>query len=58
MMKKNRATERDIAEIAKYSENFELDPNNIKIRRKSQLLSNELTVLGFDQDGIRGLSTQ
>ena len=57
-MKKNKATEKDIAEIAKYSENFELDPKNIKIRRKSQLLSNEVTMLGFDQDGIRNLTPQ
>ena len=57
-MKKNKATEKDIALIAKYSENFELDSLNIKIRRKSQLLSNELTVLGLDQDGIRNLTTK
>jgi hypothetical protein len=58
MMKKYKATEKDIALIAKYSENFELDSLNIKIRRKSQLLSNELTVLGLDQDGIRNLTTK
>jgi hypothetical protein len=35
-MKKHRATEEDIAEIAKYSENFELDSMKIKIRRREQ----------------------
>ena len=36
MMKRHRATEEDIADIAKYSENFELDPLKIKIRRRQQ----------------------
>ena len=36
MMRKHRATEEDIADVAQYSENFELDPKNIKIRRRDQ----------------------
>jgi hypothetical protein len=35
-MKKYDATKKDIVDIAKYSENFEIDPKNIKIRRKNQ----------------------
>ena len=55
MMKMNNARERDIADLEKYSENFELDPLKIKIRRKQQVVSDELKILGFDQDGIRNL---
>lgn len=36
MMKRYRATEDDIAELAQYSENFEVDSLNIKIRRRDQ----------------------
>ena len=36
MMKKHRANEYDIAELAQYSENFEVDSMNIKIRRRDQ----------------------
>ena len=51
----HRATKQDIADLAQYSENFEVDPLKIKIRRRDQSLSNELKLLGFDQDGIRNL---
>jgi hypothetical protein len=36
MMKRYHATEDDIAELAQYSENFEVDSMNIKIRRRNQ----------------------
>ena len=35
-MRKYHANEEDIAEVAQYSENFELDSKNIKIRRRDQ----------------------
>jgi regulator of nonsense transcripts 1 len=36
MMKRYHATEDDIAELAQYSENFEVDSKSIKIRRRDQ----------------------
>jgi hypothetical protein len=36
MMRRYHATEEAIAEVAQYSENFELDPLKIKIRRRDQ----------------------
>ena len=53
-MKGHNATKEDIAEVAQYSENFELDPKKLKIRRRCQY--NEFKLLGFNQNGIRNLS--
>ena len=57
-MAKYHACERDLIELEPYSQNFELDPKKIKIRRKRFEINTKIKVLGFDQEGIRNFTNE
>ena len=57
-MKNHHATDRDLKELQKFSMNFELDPIGYMIRQKPKVVNQQLTLLGFDNEGIKNLTKE
>ncbi len=46
-MRRYSAELEDVKKIEKYSDNFELSPNKLKIRQKIKEINDEIKLLGF-----------
>ncbi len=57
-MKNLRAKAQDLIKLAPLSNVFEISMDHKTIRKKPKTINKQITLLGFGEDGIRGLSSK